>query len=345
MMCVGSHVNAMGVAVQKRIWAGLCTLAVLATTMAACSASDPQSETPGLAQRGTVLTTAKPTRQDLANHVSLAGKVTINPVFGLVAPVGGQVRYVTVAPAASTPTKATRVATVWAGGTSHRVDIPAGAIFAGRLVDDRSTVPAGMPIASARHIGYGIVADIDGAQAYQISSALASVYAQIKNGPGPFRCTVLGTIAALPAGIIPPPPQKPQPTADPTAPPVSEPGPATVNPPSEATGLRVVCLAPKDVKLISGASVILDLVTEKATNVLVLPVEAVAGGQGKGQVDIVRADGTRERRDVVLGLTDGKVIEIKSGLTGDETVAVPGPDLPPAKNDPGNTDPGAPVKK
>jgi len=336
--------------VHKRIWAGLCVTAVLATALAACSGSDPTSETPGLAARGTVLTTAKPTRQDLANHVSLAGKVTINPVFGLVAPVAGQVRYATVAPAQSTPTRATRVANVWAGGKSHYVDVPAGAIFAGRLVDDRSTVPAGMPIASARHIGYGIVADIDGAQAYKISAALASVYAQIKNGPGPFKCKVLGTIAALPPGTIPPPPTPVQPSADPSAPPVTAPEPPAANPASEATGLRVVCLAPSDVKLISGASVILDLVTEKATNVLVLPVEAVAGGQGKGQVDIVRSDGTRERRDVVLGLTDGKVIEIKSGLTGDETVAVPGPDLPPVKNDPangdpGNGDPGAPVTK
>jgi len=33
---------------------------------------------------------------------------------------------------------------------------------------------------------------------------------------------------------------------------------------------------------------------------------------------------------VVLGLTDGKVIEIKSGLTEADTVALPGPDLPQA---------------
>ncbi len=33
----------------------------------------------------------------------------------------------------------------------------------------------------------------------------------------------------------------------------------------------------------------------------------------------------------MLGLTDGKVVEIKSGLTGDETVAVPGPNLPAAR--------------
>ena len=64
-----------------------------------------------------------------------------------------------------------------------------------------------------------------------------------------------------------------------------------------------------------------------------LPVEAVAGSQGKGKVDMVLPDGTTQTKDVELGLTDGKVIEIKSGLTGDETVAVPGPNLPAAPPD------------
>ena len=98
------------------------------------------------------------------------------------------------------------MANVWVGSKAHPVEMPAGSTFAGRLVDDRSTVTAGMPIVSAKYAGYGIVADIDSAQAYQISDALTSVQAQIKNGPGPFACTVLGTIAALPAGTIPEPP-------------------------------------------------------------------------------------------------------------------------------------------
>jgi hypothetical protein len=191
-----------------------------------------------------------------------------------------------------------------------------------------------MPIVSARYAGYGIVADIDGAQAYKISDSLATVQAQIKNGPGPFPCTVLGTIAALPAGTIPEPPA---PSTPPSAPPVAT---KERNPtqPSDATGMRLVCTAPADVKLINGAAATLEVITERAANVLVLPVEAVAGGQGKGKVDVVKADRTRETRDVVLGLSDGKVVEIKSGLTGDEEVAVPGPNIPPAKENPNGGD-------
>ncbi|NUT90699.1 MAG: efflux RND transporter periplasmic adaptor subunit, partial [Saccharothrix sp.] len=85
------------------------------------------------------------------------------------------------------------------------------------------------------------------------------------------------------------------------------------------------------VKLINGASAVLEVVTASAQNALVVPVEAVAGGQGKGKVDVLGPDGARTTKDVVLGLTDGKVVEIKEGLTGEETLAVPGPDLPPAQ--------------
>jgi hypothetical protein len=326
----------------------VCGFAIVLALAAACSPSGGHADDPGLAPRGTTMTTVKPTRQDLDNRLSLSGKVTIGPVFGLVAPVGGQVRYVDVKPVQGTPAKPTRVATVVAGGKSTPVDVPAGSTFAGRLVDDRATVPAGMPIVSAKYSGYGIVADIDGGQAYKISDALGSVQAQIKNGPGPFPCTVLGTIAALPAGTIPAPPAPSTPAVPPgPVPPPDVKGPgdngSNGQTPSDPTGMRLVCTAPADVKLINGASATLEVVTERATNVLVLPVEAVAGIQGKGKVDIVKPDGTKETRDVVLGLTDGKVVQIKSGLTGDETIAVPAPNLPPAKpNNDGGKD-GGPV--
>jgi hypothetical protein len=267
----------------------------------------------------------------------------MSPVFGLVAPVAGQVRFLNVSTPTSTPTRPTRVANVVASGRSHPVEVPAGAVFSGRLVADRTTVAAGMPIVSARYAGYGIVADIDGAQAYKIADSLGPVQAQITSGPGPFPCTVLGTIAALPEGTIPEPPADPnQPGTgqNPGQHPGQNPGqnPGQGNP-SDPTGMRLVCTAPATVKLINGVSATIEVVTERASNALVLPVEAVAGSQGNGKVDVVMPDGSRQTKDVVLGLTDGKVIEIKSGLTGDETIAVPGPNLPPARTG-GNGDNG-----
>jgi hypothetical protein len=317
----------------------LAAVLVAVLVVLGCSAAQEQAPVPDLAARGTTLTTVKLTRQDLANKVSLTGKVTMNPVFGLVTPVDGEVRYLEVKPPERTPTKPTKVATIVARGKpTTTVEVPAGVTFTGRLVDDKSAVIAGMPIVSAKYAGYGIVAEIDSAQAYKLSAAIGSVQAQVKSGPGPFPCSVLGTIAALPAGTVPPPP----PPAE-TPPPEGRPGqPASAAPPppapapgggenqqeSDPTGLRLVCTAPADVKLINGASATLEVITERAARALVAPVEAVAGGQGNGKVDVIASDGSRQTKDVVLGLTDGKVIEIKSGLTGEETLAVPGPNLP-----------------
>jgi hypothetical protein len=307
-------------------------LAVLGLLAGCTASSAAEKAPPGLADRGTAVTTAKPTRQDLTNRVSLPGKVTLGPTFGLVSPIDGEVRYLDVKAPTSTPTKPTKVANIWAGGKATAVEVPAGAVFSGRLVDDRSKVTAGMPIVSAKQVGYGIVADIDGAKAYQISDNLQSVTAQVKSGPGPFQCTVLGTLAALPAGTIPEPPPptiNPSATAVPTQPVTGR----QTQPPSEPTGMQLVCTGPADVKLINGAAATVEIITARAANALVLPVEAVAGSQGKGQVEVIKPDQTREVREVTLGLTDGKVIEIKSGLTAEETVAVPGPNLPAAKTE------------
>lgn len=314
---------------RKTVLAGACAAALL--TAAGCSAGPAPEQTPGLAARDTTMTTVKPAHQDLSNQVSLTGKVALDPVFGVPSPGDGQVRYLDVKQPDATPTKPTQVANVWANGKATRVDVPAGATFSGRLVDDKSTVTGGMPVASAKYAGYGIVADLDGSQAYRIASATGTVQAQIKDGPGPFPCTVLGTIAALPAGTpAPPSPTTPAPPSKqsnapiPTGPPTQQQQPQQQ---SDPTGLRLVCTPPAGVKMINGVTATLQVVTATAQNALTLPVEAVAGSQGAGKVDVV-VDGHRQTKDVTLGLTDGKVIEIKSGLTGDETVAVPGPNLP-----------------
>jgi hypothetical protein len=311
--------------------------------LAGCSDSSDKAETPTLEARGTVLTTVQPTRQDLTNKISLNGKVALNPVYGIVAPADGELRYVQRQPATTASTQATWVATVWDDGTPHKVLMPKNSIMVGRLLDDRASVTAGMPVVSAKRAGYAVVADVDSALAYRISGSARSVTGQIKNGPGPFACKPLGTIAALPAGTIPePPPPSPAPdaTGDPQAQP--EQPPAGGGEGSEPTGLRLVCTAAKSTKLINGAAVTLQMVTDKASDVLVLPVEAVAGAQGKGKVDVVGPDRVRKTVDVVLGLTDGKVVEIKKGLQGDETVAIPGPNLPAApEGQPGDQPSGA----
>jgi hypothetical protein len=336
--------------VLKRVLTTIVGVVVVGVAASSCGSAASEEPPPELAPRGTAMTTATPSRQNLTDSVSLTGQVTMNPVFGIVAPVAGEIHYVTVKPPAHTPVTPTRVGAVWRDGEPHWLEVPAGAEFAGRLTDDKAAVTAGMPVASARLAGYGIVAEIDGKQAYRISENLASIQAQIENGPGPFRCKALGTIAALPAGTVPEPPSPPEPKAPaPASGGPAQPEPAPAEQPadeaaapegSEATGLRLVCTAPPRVKLINGATATLEVITARARNALVVPVEAVAGSQGSGKVEVVEAGGRRRVVDVVLGLSDGKVVQIKSGLEGDETLSVPGPNLPPGP--PPQGDPSGP---
>jgi hypothetical protein len=299
--------------------------------------SDDEPDVPSMEAPGTVLSTVQPTRQDLSNTISLTGKVAIDPVFGIVAPVTGEIRWANRQPTGRPATEALWVASIWKDGEPTAVNVPIGTIFAGRLAADQTKVTEGMPVVSAKHSGYAVVADIASEHAYRLSASVESVKAQIKNGPGPFDCKPLGAIAALPPGSVPDAPE-PSGSAGPEAGAGAEP-PAGG---SEATGLRLVCTAPNDVKLINGVDVTLSLITAKATDVMVLPVEAVAGSQGKGKVDLVDAERRRTTVDVELGLTDGKVVEIKSGLKGDETIAIPGPNLPdaPPAPDAGGGTPG-----
>ena len=111
-------------------------IAVVITTVG-CSATESAAPMPGLAERGTTMTTAKVTRQDLTNKVSLTGKVTLNPIFGLVAPLDGQVRYIEVKEPKGTPTKPTRAGAVWASGKPTNIDVPAVTV----LLSPTSTAP------------------------------------------------------------------------------------------------------------------------------------------------------------------------------------------------------------
>ena len=103
--------------VDVRRVTGAGAVALLAAVLGACDSSGEAPSTPGLEARGTVLTTVKPKRQDLSNKISLTGSVTINPVFGIVAPADGELRYLDKKPSTVAAVRPKWVATVWATST------------------------------------------------------------------------------------------------------------------------------------------------------------------------------------------------------------------------------------
>ena len=79
---------------------------------------------------------------------------------------------------------------------------------------------------------------------------------------------------------------------------------------------------PGPIQLRDGMTVTATIVIDQRQDVLLVPISAVRREEGATVVDVVGADGSREVRQVDLGLTDGVRIEVTSGLSEGEQVAV-----------------------
>jgi HlyD family secretion protein len=69
-----------------------------------------------------------------------------------------------------------------------------------------------------------------------------------------------------------------------------------------------------------GMSASCEVVLEKVENVLAVPIEAIQTQSGKKYVVVVNSDGTTQNKEVQTGLSNDAYVEIKSGLTGEETI-------------------------
>ncbi|WP_444961126.1 HlyD family efflux transporter periplasmic adaptor subunit [Nocardiopsis sp. M1B1] len=103
-------------------------------------------------------------------------------------------------------------------------------------------------------------------------------------------------------------------------------------------GAELACRVPADLEVFEGVQGQLSVSTGTATNALVVPVTAVRGTAGSGEVVVVGEDGTEETREVVLGVSDGSSVEVTEGLSIGETVLDPIP-LDPRFDVPGAHDP------
>ncbi len=181
-------------------------------------------------------------------------------------------------------------------GRTGRLALPAGVGIDGATVAPGRQVPAHFPLARARVDGFALVAQLDAATAYRLYTLPRGARGQVTDGPGPFDC--------------------------PLADPVPQPVPGT-DPPA----MSLTCVIPANLAVFDGMPAVMAVTTAVASNVLVLPVEAVAGSAQQGQVWLVDAAGRRHVQTVTLGITDGVQIQILSGVREGDTVALPAPDL------------------
>lgn len=69
-----------------------------------------------------------------------------------------------------------------------------------------------------------------------------------------------------------------------------------------------------------GMSATAKVVMKKAEGVVAVPIEAIQEGDNGSYVSVVQDNGETAETPVETGISDGTYIEIKSGLTGDETI-------------------------
>jgi len=157
-------------------------------------------------------------------------------------------------------------------------------------------------------------------QQYRLIDAPGEATVTLKGGPAPFTCTGLRIGAAAQDDPA-------DPEADATA---------------SASG-TVSCAVPAEVTAFPGLGADIEIVNGTAEGALVVPVTAVQGSVQNGNVWVVGADGASEQRAVVLGLTDGKQVQIAEGLAEGDTVL----EYAPVSNltdvdctDPATADPG-----
>ncbi len=172
-----------------------------------------------------------------------------------------------------------------AAGRTIEIAAPvAGTVVQLEMLVDQ-VVSVGQVVAAVAPDTFHVRAVIDAAQQYRLVDRPDVGTVTVAGGPQPFECTGL--------------------RIDTTAPSVEAGG---------AVETTVRCAVPSEVVVFAGLTAELEITAGSAQDVLVLPTTAVEGGVGAGTVYLPTGGDEPEAREVVLGITDGIVVEIVDGL-------------------------------
>jgi len=240
-------------------------------------------------------------KQDITLVTTLSGLVVSTPAFVATSPVAGPVRTKSL----------TEGQLLTAGTTLFIVDgtpvkTPVTAVFLGWRVPDGTSVPANLPVADLKATQFALSIAMPAGDAARLTSGTLTARAQITNGPGPFDCTLLATAVDTSnlGGDAPGAGAQPD------------------------RGVSALCAVPQTIPVSDGLTGLVAVVSGLVRDALVLPVTAVNGTTNNGTVWL-NTGSTRRVVEVGLGVTDGAVVQITSGLQEGDIVSA----LPPALTD------------
>lgn len=231
-------------------------------------------------------------RGAVVNALSLSGNIARDEVVAVRGEINGTVLAVHVGEGAAVAA-GQKLFTVRQDDPRKDIDIlapEAGDVSEIALVKGQMT-SVGTEIYKLTPARYHLLATVEPVQLYRLVNAPTEGTVTVTGGPAPFTCT----------GV------RVQVTAEGTA--------------------SVRCAIPTDQTVFAGLPATMDLALGQVEDALVVPVTAVQGGAGSGNVWVDAGDGTEpEKRAVTLGVNDGAMVEVTEGLAEGDSIRqfVPG---------------------
>ena len=194
---------------------------------------------------------------------------------------------------------------------------PVAGVVGSYAVDVGDEVTKKSTVVSVRRQTFKAVGAVNPLDRYRLQHHDGSARVEIKGGPAPFKCggLAVGDSASTPV------------TGGGSSEGEGAPGPEGGEADADSgSGAKITCRVPAAVKVFDGLKLTLTIDGGRSKNAVLVPVTAVRGLVAAGTVWVLGEDGIEEERPVTLGLTDGKMVEVKSGLKVGERVLryVPG---------------------
>ncbi len=201
--------------------------------------------------------------------------------------------------------------------TYHDVLSPSAGKVGKFAIELSAEVAKGDELAKIQPQNFKAVAAINPLDRYRLMEGTLEAEITIESGPEPFDCKNLSVEDTATQSI----------TAE-SSTQEFDPGLTDVEGQgaNETSGNEISCDVPDDVVVFDGLVMNMAVDAGSAEDVLTVPVTSVRGQVGQGTVWVLNDEGKEIRTEVELGVTDGKIIEVRSGLKADTEVLryVPG---------------------